>query len=795
MDDPGFGSEPVLYSCNAAAVRKTAGGSPDVLEYFCEAAGASFSAKFEARTRGPKEILTSAEDSDSDTVEDYGGRDRRSPGSKGKPSPNGALKMSELIRNLNLYELLGVSEGASQDEIKKSYRALALSAHPDKQATMDPGEAKKVQERFVQIQEAYELLSDKDKRIQYDTLLDFDDGLPKFKPGQDFFEVFGEVFRRNARFSTRRPVPDLGAQEAKPEEVKKFYDFWRGFQSWRDPLVLAQQDGQEILDLAEAECREEKRWMVRENERVAKVYRQAERDRISELVKMAEKYDPRILAAKEAQKAAKQAESDRKEQEKLAVQRAKEEAERAKQEAEAAAKAVEDARKREEKAAREAVKALVKKQRQRLRSFHPNVKDHVVIEQLNEVCLQFEEPALRELSDSIDDVFKKGGAEAVAAAVALMHQAIKSIGLTPLQVVKNDDDAASTSSGPSHSSNSAEDPQILEEQRRKEEERLKKQQILEAKKAEEEAKKAEERARLAVEKAEERKKKEETKKKEQAAAEAKKRQQEKKEEDKARKAEERAKLQEEQEQVRRQQQREEAKQRSLEQAERDKAAAQALKEEQELERITQLFSKDRMERLAQLDPLTEENLATMLKDAAENDPCLRGALRLVKEHAETGNDVSTDRAMGIVSKLGTVWPLGLNPPAEYKLESALRNRVKKARLRLRDVVAAFMRQSFADADTSAVAAWQRDIASGDLAPPVWTPEDRENELREKEAREAAAKAAATASTEAADGTKSPQSGGKKKKVKEPKAEEDLDAVLQELGITPQAAAKGGKKKK
>ena len=44
---------------------------------------------------------------------------------------------------MQLYELMGISEGASQEEIKKAYRTLALSAHPDKQAAMEPEEAKK----------------------------------------------------------------------------------------------------------------------------------------------------------------------------------------------------------------------------------------------------------------------------------------------------------------------------------------------------------------------------------------------------------------------------------------------------------------------------------------------------------------------------------------------------------------------------------------------------------------------------------------------------------------------------
>jgi molecular chaperone DnaJ len=63
----------------------------------------------------------------------------------------------------NLYEVLGVAKNASQDEIKKAYRKLARQYHPDK----NPGD-KAAEERFKEIQGAYDLLSDPEKRKQYD---------------------------------------------------------------------------------------------------------------------------------------------------------------------------------------------------------------------------------------------------------------------------------------------------------------------------------------------------------------------------------------------------------------------------------------------------------------------------------------------------------------------------------------------------------------------------------------------------------------------------------------------------
>lgn len=68
----------------------------------------------------------------------------------------------------DLYEILGVSKGASEDEIKKAYRKLAIKLHPDRFANATEAEKKDAEAKFKEINHAYEVLSDKDKRANYD---------------------------------------------------------------------------------------------------------------------------------------------------------------------------------------------------------------------------------------------------------------------------------------------------------------------------------------------------------------------------------------------------------------------------------------------------------------------------------------------------------------------------------------------------------------------------------------------------------------------------------------------------
>src|SRR5499426_4226844 len=69
------------------------------------------------------------------------------------------------VKFRDYYESLGVARNAKEDDIKKAYRKLARKYHPD----LNPNN-KQAEEKFKEIQEAYEVLGDEEKRSKYDQL-------------------------------------------------------------------------------------------------------------------------------------------------------------------------------------------------------------------------------------------------------------------------------------------------------------------------------------------------------------------------------------------------------------------------------------------------------------------------------------------------------------------------------------------------------------------------------------------------------------------------------------------------
>lgn len=370
-----------------------------------------------------------------------------------KANDGNLLKISEDLKGKDLYELLQIEAMATSEDIKKAYRKLALTYHPDKMTNA----TEKQKQHFVLIQEAFDIISDPVKRRRYESNLKFDDSTPSdLRKGyaDNFFEVFGPVFKRNARWSSKPRVPELGDAETPIEEVKRFYDFWRDFDSWRDPLAMAEQDEVELQNLEEAECREEKRWMERENAKIARKIKQGERERIADLVKISDKHDPRMIAHRAQVVADKEAEKARK--------AAVEEAEKNRRDAEAreiaeaaqAAASQEEERRQAEKKAKEETKGALKAARQRVRNLHKNAKPvvrrAVHVDQLQEICLRLGTEDLCKLASELENTLTKEEREDsdYCETVELLHREIKKYGATPIEddtvQLKPDVDSAST---------------------------------------------------------------------------------------------------------------------------------------------------------------------------------------------------------------------------------------------------------------------------------------------------------------------------------------------------------------
>ncbi|HEU4620536.1 MAG TPA: DnaJ C-terminal domain-containing protein [Gammaproteobacteria bacterium] len=130
------------------------------------------------------------------------------------------------------YKVMGVARGAAQDEIKRAYRRLARKFHPD--VSKEPN----AEERFKQINEAYDVLSDAEKRTAYDALgKHWQSGGPRFggaagpergfgfgrarsAGAREFADLFDSLFRGGFQAERETPRRETPRREARGEDIE-----------------------------------------------------------------------------------------------------------------------------------------------------------------------------------------------------------------------------------------------------------------------------------------------------------------------------------------------------------------------------------------------------------------------------------------------------------------------------------------------------------------------------------------------------------------------------------------------
>ncbi|KAH9481539.1 DnaJ-like protein subfamily C member 21 [Psilocybe cubensis] len=263
--------------------------------------------------------------------------------STGRPQGNDAEQQEN---TLDYYQILEVSEDATADEIKKSFRRLALIHHPDK----NHADVEEATRRFATLQQAYEILSDDQERAWYDSHraslvpeADADTVFEDIRKGtttssrvrdrgltvrhlarffeptswktfddgdNSFFTIYRNLFARLAAeelsFGQTETFPSFGystwswssSGPEDPDDAKSFYNAWLSFVTEKDFMWMEQ------WNTAEAPERRVRRLMEKDNKKLRDDARREYNETVRSLVKFVRKRDPRYKKHLEAQVAA-----------------------------------------------------------------------------------------------------------------------------------------------------------------------------------------------------------------------------------------------------------------------------------------------------------------------------------------------------------------------------------------------------------------------------------------------------------------------------------------------------------
>ena len=263
-------------------------------------------------------------------------------------------------REQDHYLVLGLGKkrfAATDEDIKRAYRKKVLSHHPDKTAHLGGND-----NFFKCIQKAWEVLTNPTLRRMFDSCdPTFDEEIPGPKETGDFFEIYGPVFERNARFSKTPNVPLLGGPDSSRADVEAFYAFWFAFESWRSFEMKDEEDTEK------AGSRDEKRWLDKKNLNKRKKLKKDDNQRLNRLIEQAISLDPRVAKFKADDKYAREAKKrEREANEKSAADEANRVAEEARLAAERAEKELKE-QQAKAKMDKDQIKNAIKKERKAIR--------------------------------------------------------------------------------------------------------------------------------------------------------------------------------------------------------------------------------------------------------------------------------------------------------------------------------------------------------------------------------------------------------------------------------------------
>ncbi|GAB5568467.1 dnaJ homolog subfamily C member 2 isoform X1 [Prionailurus iriomotensis] len=352
-------------------------------------------------------------------------------------------------KNQDHYAVLGLGHvryKATQRQIKAAHKAMVLKHHPDKRKAAGEPIKEGDNDYFTCITKAYEMLSDPVKRRAFNSVdPTFDNSVPSKSEAKDnFFEVFSPVFERNSRWSNKKNVPKLGDMNSSFEDVDAFYSFWYNFDSWREFSYLDEEEKEK------AECRDERRWIEKQNRATRAQRKKEEMNRIRTLVDNAYSCDPRIKKFKEEEKAKKEAEKKAKAEAKRKEQEAKEKQRQAELEAARLAKEKEEEEVRQQallaKKEKDIQKKAIKKERQKLRNsckvrqtvieptlgvhawnhFSDNEAERVkMMEEVEKLCDRLELASLQCLNETLTSSTKEVGKAALEKQIEEINEQIR----------------------------------------------------------------------------------------------------------------------------------------------------------------------------------------------------------------------------------------------------------------------------------------------------------------------------------------------------------------------------------